>query len=339
MPKKTPSTKNARKAVNAVIFIHGITTELDPPNPVTKYYRPMWSAVSTMIPGFKPADWLPIFVQWGNVFAGDAPPFRPDQKLSLAERRITLATTENIRPLPGSAKLDFGWPGVRQLLTATRRRLSCGLTDAIYYASTEGEGHVRKIVYGQVLEALRPLLVAGCAVRLHVIAHSLGNAVAHDFLYGIFNSKKTSDFSSGQVANRVHRKTFLDLRQMAKGSQARVTFGSFSSMASPMPFFVVRKQGMVDRLAKGGSSLDAAHIGIRGKQGGLRWKIFYDKDDLLGFPTRNLYQDPHGAIGDFNVSTGSMPIVAHRSYWGNAVVRRETAELLSRRQLPASSDF
>jgi hypothetical protein len=323
------------KTVNAVIFVHGITTELKPPEPVSNFYKPMWASLSSQITDFKATSWLPIFVTWGNVFPGDKRPFRPDQKLSIAEQKITLATLKNVRPMPGSAKRDLGWPVMRQDLAAIREKLLRGLSDAIYYTSSEGEEQVRKVVYGQVLGALKPFLKRGYTVRIHVIAHSLGNAVAHDFLYGIFNTRKTSDFlkMQSQIANRSHRKTFLGLRELAKGRGARVSFGSFSSMASPMPFFVVRKQKIVDLLARTGAGLDASQIGIKGKRGGLQWKIFYDKDDLLAFPTRNLYRDPHGAIGDYNVSTGWTPISAHKGYWKNSDVRRETAELLSRRRL------
>ena len=320
------------KKINAVIFIHGITTELDPPEPVGDLYQPMWKSLASHIPGFEATYWLPIFVKWGNVFPGDAKPFRPDQKLSLAEKQLSALTTKKVQALPGSTRLDTGWPGIRKNLEGVRDRLMRGLADGIYYSSAEGERHVRQVVYGQVLNALKPQLRAGYEVRLHIIAHSLGNAIAHDFLYGIFNSRKDPDFAKGPVSNKAHRRTYRELRELSKGRGARVSFGSFSSMASPMPFFVVRNQSMVNLLAKKGR-LDASQIGIRVKQRDLQWKVFYDKYDLLAFPTRNLYRDPNGSIGDYNVSTGWLPLSAHLGYWGNKDVRRETAELLSRRRI------
>jgi hypothetical protein len=320
------------KKINAVIFIHGMTTEFKPPEPIAKFYKPMWESLVSKIPGFKSPQWQPIFVKWGNVFPGDSRPFRQDQKLSLAEQRTTLLASKNINPMPGSGRWDFGWPILRQHLEPLRFRVLRGLSDAMYYCSHDGERHVRKAVYGQVLERLSPLLRAGLSVRLHVIAHSLGNVVAHDFLYGIFNTRKRPDFACDKVSNKAHRRTYLDLRKLAKGPQPRVTFGSFSSMASPMPFFVVRKQKIVNLLAEG-KGLDAAQIGIDIGRDDLQWKIFYDKDDILGFPTRNLYENAGGAIGDYHVSTGWLPLAAHMNYWKNKDVLRETAELLGRRRL------
>jgi hypothetical protein len=329
-----PSIEDPGMTVNAVIFIHGVTTEFKPPEPITRFYKPMWASIASQISDFKASSWLPIFVTWGNVFPGDKRPFRPDQKLSLAEQQTSLATQKKVQPMNG-AKRDFGWPVMRQDLMSIRNKLLRGLSDVIYYTSGEGEAHVRKVVYGQVLTALKPLLKKGYSVRLHVIAHSLGNAVAHDFLYSIFNTHKTPDFSKYQAkaADKIQRKTFLYLRELARGRAPRVSFGSFSSMASPIPIFVLRKQAIVERLSKRGATLDPAQIGIKEKRGGVQWKLFYDKDDLLAFPTRSLYKDPHGAIGDYHVSTGWLPVSAHMGYWGNEDVRRETAELLGRRRL------
>ena len=59
----------------------------------------------------------------------------------------------------------------------------------------------------------------------------------------------------------------------------------------------------------------------------VRWLIFYDLDDILGFTTRRLYL-PSEAIKEIQVDAGDWPTVTHSKYWGNETVIRETANLL-----------
>jgi hypothetical protein len=55
--------------------------------------------------------------------------------------------------------------------------------------------------------------------------------------------------------------------------------------------------------------------------------LFYDADDVLGYPSRGLYE-PNGAIKEFQVGTGAMPEKAHDGYWKNETVIKEVAELI-----------
>jgi hypothetical protein len=60
-----------------------------------------------------------------------------------------------------------------------------GMTDVLYYASSDGEREVREAVFTQILDAL-DTAPPDSTIRLHIIAHSLGATVMFDFLYGLF---------------------------------------------------------------------------------------------------------------------------------------------------------
>ena len=100
--------------------------------------------------------------------------------------------------------------------------------------------------------------------------------------------------------------------------------GSLASVASQLPIFVMRKQELVDRLFNE-RRLDPSVIGIKAAER-IRWKNFYDIDDVLGFPTRRLYE-PNAAIKEFQIDCGDQPGSAHTEYWENDTVIRETANL------------
>jgi hypothetical protein len=99
-------------------------------------------------------------------------------------------------------------------------------------------------------------------------------------------------------------------------------------MASQLPLFALRKQALVDRLAKGGL-LDPADIGVAPNEQ-TQWLIVYDVDDPLGFATRELYGDKPEVL-QIQVDAGDTPIDAHTGYWTNSVVIAETARLIATR--------
>lgn len=110
-----------------------------------------------------------------------------------------------------------------------------------------------------------------------------------------------------------------------KGKNGELKLGSLTSTASQLPLFVMRKQKMVDRLANG-NFLEASKIGIVDSDR-VKWKIFYDIDDAIGFATRRLY-DSDDAIMDIQVNSSDNPKNAHTKYWENQKVIEETANLL-----------
>ena len=99
------------------------------------------------------------------------------------------------------------------------------------------------------------------------------------------------------------------------------------SFASQLPIFVLRKQELVSRLARGGV-IDPVDIGIP-RTGPTRWLCCYDVDDLLGFATRELYGNAE-SIRQVQVDSGDLPLSAHTDYWTTRTAIEESAELIAR---------
>ena len=138
--------------------------------------------------------------------------------------------------------------------------------------------------------------------------------------------KKESDFIEQSNNDKTADKY---LKWKDKAERGELELGSFSCAASQLPLFIMRKQSMVDIFAgmKGNTrALNPEDIGIKsGKE--LKWQIFYDKHDLLGFPTRALYS-PNDRIKDRQINCGILPPKSHSGYWTNSTVINETAELI-----------
>jgi hypothetical protein len=113
----------------------------------------------------------------------------------------------------------------------------------------------------------------------------------------------------------------------AKAASGALTLGSFVATASQLPVFLLRKQGLVERLA-GGQQLDPAVIGVHGRH--EQWLLFYDVDDLLGYPTRHLYA-PRTGIREIQVDSSDLFHDAHTRYWkeGGTVVERAARFILA----------
>ena len=123
------------------------------------------------------------------------------------------------------------------------------------------------------------------------------------------------------MAAAVERYTFW--REKRKAGD--LLLGSKASAGGQLPLLMMRTQRVVDLLAAN-QLLDAGVIGIRPGDP-PKWKIFYDPDDALGFPTRRLFRE-QAAIQEFEVETGWFPVRAHTEYWRNRRVQREIAQLI-----------
>lgn len=318
---------------NLLIFIHGMTSERIPPPPGKKY-EAFWKQLVSRRNDLPGKIRKRISVEWGNDFHQQGTGLRDDQKVTHAEQFIhDRVSYDAVRTSPGPNNAlihDSPWPVVgpflRKGITSVRERvLLYGVGDVVYYVSAEGEWRVRSTVYQQILKELVDF-EQDPEVRLHVVSHSLGVAVAHDFLFGLFNTTPGYDPSFPEEAVKNDPDTsrrFNIWRDKAAAGTLRL--GSFTSMASQLPLFVMRKQTMVEKL-HAENLLDPAVIGLKPSDP-VKWQIFYDIDDILGFPTRSLYY-PNGSIKEIQVDCGDEPLSAHSDYWANETVLRETAELI-----------
>ena len=113
-------------------------------------------------------------------------------------------------------------------------------------------------------------------------------------------------------------------RNMAQAG--RLTLGSKASFGCQIALMLLRKQKLVDKLAAG-ERLDPTVIGVP-KTGAPKWKIFFDTDDVLGFPARRLF-DSIGSIREYEVDSDWNPLASHTSYRNNEETQREIAALIA----------
>ncbi len=328
--------------VNALILIHGMI--LDPtPRDHTAQYDRLIDQLSTQQPNLRSRLAPIIRVEWGHGLPTPLPTGpSPDQQLTAAENtlnaRISYAVVQADRSpanhlLTGFFSEPFSTTLGRRLTTPIKEVVMIrGITDALYYCAPDGERAIRKTVYTQVLASLDAYRNAD-TVRLHVIAHSLGATVAFDFLYGLFAPNSaypngTPDFvRENMEVPEVQAVAAAYQFWRERAQQQRLRLGSLSSTGGQVPLLLLRKQKLVDALARG-EQLDATVIGIQ-RSGPVQWKNFYDVDDVLGFPTRRVFVTD-GEIEDHQVDTGWLPEPAHTTYWQHVTVIREISDLIRR---------
>jgi hypothetical protein len=323
---------------DVLVMIHGMTLSTQRFDHI-KEYDDLWQALVKKEPSLAAAFAARVGVEWGHVPLVDPPTgLRKDQQITAAENFIHDRTIyANVKGdhspqnhvLSGGAEL-FSKFITRHLTDPIKETvLLFGITDVFYYCAPDGEDAVRATVYSQVLDALQPFRTAP-DVRLHVIGHSLGVTVAHDFLFGLIapQSELTDGrpgFLDNPEASHDDKENYKFWRARAQSPPPTLTLGSKASTAGQLPLMVMRKQKLVDRLASG-NPLDPSVIGVPAA-GPVKWKMFYDVDDVLGFPARRLY-DPLPTIAEFQVDTDWRPDLSHSEYWGDKDVIREIASLL-----------
>jgi hypothetical protein len=315
------------------IFIHGMA-----PDQKTDHSTSLYQAFRVALCDRKPElndVFVPencIYVEYGHP-ARTVQPLRDDQKLNRAEailkKRISYDYLRHNRDPHNLVQHDLSLVAAlfrSSLLIPLREKLLLhSLGDAIYYSSPDGESAIRRTVYGQILNRLEPFLNE--EVRLHFITHGLGSVIAHDFLFGLF--APSARWAKGQpdfLADDDYGPIYLKWRAKAQGTAPMLTLRSIVTMASQLPLFLLRRQTVLDHYYND-QKLDPRDIGIP-LDGPVRWKIFYDVDDILAFATRNIYITST-AIQDIQVRTGSTPEEAHFNYFTNRRVMDETGVLIA----------
>lgn len=320
--------------VNVVVLIHGMTTDAEPHDHQAEY-EALWQSLRREQPVLNEAR--RITIEWGHESPAPAGVPRLDQSLTRAENfihervsydRVRADKSPNNHVLPGTSEL-LSQLGRRLTLPIKETVLILGVTDAFYYCASDGERAIRATVYEQFLKGLEEFRNAE-SIGLHVIAHSLGVTVAYDFLFGLFASQEL--FSGGEPnfllqeqGSTAAMEAFSFWREQAQNG--RLVLASKASTAGQLALFLMRKQSLVDKFSKG-ERLDASVIGLR-DVGHPMWKIFYDVDDILGFPARRLFEE-RVEIEEFQVDTGWRPDLAHSGYWSHPWVVREMAALIAK---------
>jgi hypothetical protein len=310
---------------HVLVLIHGITPEKDP-HP-REQYAPLLEAIGR---AGLPIEQPICQVRWG-VPNDDGSITSEDQLLTPAEAFVGSLVADKALKDVDHAGVDWGIPGLRWGIREVRESVvQYGLSDAIYYAAPEGEKLVRDTVFDQVFSKLDQR--EGETVHLHVVGHSLGVTIAHDFLYALFGWQDPlyPVEQAGQI-DLEDRNVLLQDKWRRHAQSGALKLGSFVSYASQLPLFLMRKQGLVRQLAQK-RKLDPRVIGIDIMRRSAQWAIFYDSDELLGFATRALYHDTP-AIIDINVNSGVDPLHAHIGYWKKSAIIQQTIAILRENML------
>lgn len=323
-------------ATNIMVFVHGMHTTAEPTDPLPKYEQ-IWDQLTRARPELNGLITERVLTEWGQPLTGV--PARDDQRITAAQRRIVELLDRDVAQGAGESGDHFIvdwhwlWP-VRTILDRFIRQpvIQRGFTDAAYYMSPDGEARVREAVYASVLGALQPFSSTP-DVRLHIVAESLGVTVAHDFLFALFNQDPS--YVPGYSTQVPPGSAVTELTQWrARAAAGDLVLGSFVAVASQLPLFLLRKQALVDLFAANTPAkdvrIDPAPLGLTDSQ--IRWRLFYDVDDLLAYPTRHLYSPRHH-IEEIQVESADRPDKAHLVYWERDDVIKPAADLIADRSV------
>ena len=211
--------------------------------------------------------------------------------------------------LPGAGSL---WPpnhAIGEVLDSftniseqARRYLLLSVGDALIYLTKPGGEQIRQRLIDKVI-AVREQLIRerpGRQQYVSIVAHSLGSVVAYD-VCALFGTR---------------------YRDAVKG----LGLSNFFTMGSPLALFTLMQYGgAAPHYADRGVFLDRP-------DGSGRWINFYDQQDPIAFPLRDVYPPLIGVPGrdyvirDRRVQTGTFH--AHVNYFTNDVVAREIAYCL-----------
>ncbi len=323
--------------INVLILIHGVVEEAVPSNHVHQYDA-LWQALQAKNPALTGRMDAVIRVEWGHAPFPISAALRPDERLTEAENTVLDAVSyDKIKAHPTADDSFLNFPPdflqrsvVRPLTRPIKETvLTLGISDSFYYCTADGERAVRDNVYSQVLAGLAPYKAAD-KVAIHLIGHSQGATVGFDFLYGLFapDSAYPPDGVPGFVKDNQSSpdsvQAYLDWRTRAQ--QGKLVLGSKSSFGCQIGLMMLRKQKLVDKLYNK-ERLDPTVIGVP-RTGSAKWKIFFDTDDILGFPARRLF-DTVGSIREFEVDSDWNPITSHTAYWTTDQVQTEITTLIT----------
>ncbi len=303
------------RSKHLLAFVHGMQLSHTFEDVAAHTFRPFFEGMGGRAAFPELGD--PVFTAWGDGLPdGDG---SGDRGLRNAQRNLLARTG-----VANAWADDLYVPALRGLLREVRERVvTLGFTDVIYYTGAEGEGTVRRRLYGQILSELDRRAPSDEPTVLHLIAHSLGATISFDLLFGLFNRDPAyvPDFPSTPLVSDAAAESFRRWRKRAHDGALRL--GSLTTMASQLPIFAMRKQRLVDILARD-QTLDVQQIGLRADDPIERWHNFFDGDDLMAFPVAGLFGSP-AVIRDLPLSAGLLPEGAHVGYWQSEVAQRVAA--------------
>lgn len=154
--------------------------------------------------------------------------------------------------------------------------------DVIAYQPVETAGHNYERVHEELSESLTILSdKAGGDAPLCVIAHSLGAVIASNYFYDLQKKKDVSGPSP-----------------LEKGD----TLTLFYTLGTTLPLWSLRYHNFNRPINIPSKALQNYYPGLRGE-----WINFYDKDDVLGYPLKDVHENYNAAVDeDRQVNAGGL---------------------------------
>jgi hypothetical protein len=303
---------------NILLLIHGMVPEKNPANPGNEIYF-FWKNIrdssSDGVLNARIPEPQVLSVEWGHQLPTDILDpmrLRKDKRIMAAENKVLEKIFSNWS--------DTWSPQAKIAHEIHKSIFITGVGDVIYFCGGEGEQQVREVVYQKLFEKLKEF--ENDSICLHIITHSLGVTISHDFLFNIFRTDHSPSHSQ-------FNDQFNELRK--KATDGNLELGTFICAASQLPLLLLRSQNVVDTLASG-NLLNPEDVGVKGDK--IQWLLFYDKRDLLSLPTKALYRQSSASnireVLVENDAPGILPNFAasHTGYWSNATVRNLVREIL-----------
>jgi hypothetical protein len=224
------------------------------------------------------------------------------EKVEITWGHVTAVAKDALHDL--AFEKAFAGLGRLVMLRPLRAFMTKFLGDVVAYVA-EDDNLIRRDFFASLDEGIRD------AERYSLVAHSLGSAIAHDFLFDLM------------CRNRLFAPLEPALPQHIERLQTGF-FGLFT-MGSPIGLFMLRKSVAFSTP----TPFEELRLALRA---GQRWLNFWDAQDVIAYPLEQLFRsDPSTDdrfVLDVKVDTGDFIIDSHTHYWRNKDVARSIAAAL-----------
>jgi hypothetical protein len=301
-----------------LVFINGMTPYLDEHN-WEEEYTDLLDGVAKYHPEIKEllSDQI-IFFQWGH--PKEKGEHSPEAELARAQKHIK----EMIYP-PRSFKhkiADFFSTFLGYGRLAKVDNFLPGLGDVLWANTPHNISQIRHdFIDTMIQKGIKPDEIKS----LHFISHSYGVTLGFDFIRDLFSSELSlADEKRNRGLLGDQLRYWSTLRSSVLSED--LSLGSFVGLASQLPMSITRSPNLLKTLSFG-KSIPVNCFGISKDLDTPKIQFYYDKHDLLGFPTANIFETTK-AIKDIEVNTGLLPISAHNDFWSTKKVHQSIGELL-----------
>ncbi|MCM3781445.1 chemotaxis protein [Neobacillus mesonae] len=195
-----------------------------------------------------------------------------------------------------------------------RRYLIYYLADAVAYQPVDTNGHNYDAVHQTISNALHTLSQrVGKTAPLCVVSHSLGSVIASNFFYDL------------QYTSR-HFPGIIDTNSPLERGD---TLTHFYSLGTTLPLWSLRYRDFSKPIVVPSKEGQDIFPGLEGE-----WVNFYDKDDILGYPLRDIDPAYEKAVKqDIDLNVGNLLTFwnpfCHNGYMKDRKVVRHIAQKLA----------